>query len=322
VACLVEQSGVEAFGFVDARIATFTGLKKASASMASHYFGEPSHQLDVLAVTGTNGKTSTAWWLAQALSNLKLSAAMPAGFVGTLGIGVPPNVQSTGLTTPDPVALQAAFRRFVDSGLRACAIEASSIGIEEFRLHATRVRTAIFTNFTQDHLDYHGDMAAYWQAKAQLFAWPGLQAAVINVDDPQGAVLADSLKGSALDVWAVSMLDVANNPARLSASEVSYTAQGMCLTVCEGPERVALATQLIGSYNVSNLLGVIAAMRTLGVPLAAAVPACATLLPVPGRIALKADRLFAPSLMARLGQQFLVFVLTHLLAAFFDHTAQ
>ena len=142
-------------------------------------------QLDVLAVTGTNGKTSTAWWLAQALSNLE-PAAVPCGLIGTLGIGRPPHVEFTGLTTPDPVLLQRQFRRFVDEGVKACAIEASSVGIVERRLDGTRIRVAVFTNFTQDHLDYHGTMEAYWQAKAELFRWPGLRAAVINLDDEKG----------------------------------------------------------------------------------------------------------------------------------------
>ena len=146
--------------------------------------------LAVLAVTGTNGKTSTAWWLAQALSNLKQTSAISCGLIGTLGLGRVPSrgvaagpetIVATGLTTPDPVLIQQTLRHFVDVGLKACAIEASSIGLAEHRLAGTRVHTAIFTNFTQDHLDYHGSMDAYWQAKAALFQWPGLTAAVVNI---------------------------------------------------------------------------------------------------------------------------------------------
>jgi murE/murF fusion protein len=284
VACLVERTGVEKFSFSDARIVGYGGLKADSAPIASIYFAEPSAALAVLAVTGTNGKTSSAWWLSQALSNLELSAPVPCAFVGTLGMGFPPKVASTGLTTPDPVALQGALRSFVDSGIQACAIEASSIGIEEHRLDGTRIHTAIFTNLTQDHLDYHQDMASYGRAKAKLFSWPGLKAAVINVDDPYGAELAAGLINSALDIWTVSMRDGPSNTARLQAREISYASSGVCLTVLEGTQQVALSTQLLGSYNVSNLLGVIAAMRTLGVPLTAAVNACAQLTPVPGRM--------------------------------------
>ena len=252
-------------------------------------------------VTGTNGKTSTAWWLAQALSNLKQVAPIPCGMVGTLGIGRAPvptlsdapktglvdavtDVVATGLTTPDPVLLQQNFRRFVDEGVQACAVEASSIGIVEHRLDGTDIRTAIFTNFTQDHLDYHGTMEAYWQAKTQLFEWPGLQSAVINIDDLQGAALAVALSGRVPDVWTVSC----TGSARLQARDIRYDAQGLRFTVTEGADEEAqshvLHTQLIGTYNVSNLLGVIAAMRSIGVPLAAAIASCGDLTAVPGRM--------------------------------------
>jgi len=287
-ACLVERQGAESFGFLDERIAAYPGLKAASGPIAAAYYEHPSQQLDVLAVTGTNGKTSTSWWLAQALS--ALDPPVPCGLIGTLGIGRVPApgspdeaaVVSTGLTTPDPVLLQQTLRRFVDEGLAACAIEASSIGIEERRLDGTRIRTAIFTNLTQDHLDYHGSMAAYWQAKAALFDWPGLRAAVLNLDDPKGVELAATLASGALDVWTVSCRAEAG--ARLSAQDIRLGDHGVTFTLCEGAQRIELATHLIGDYNVSNLLGVIATLRTLGVPLAAAVQACRVLHPVPGRM--------------------------------------
>jgi UDP-N-acetylmuramyl-tripeptide synthetase len=278
-ACLVERAGVEAFGFDGETIAAYPRLKAATGPIAAAYFGQPSEQLQVLAVTGTNGKTSTAWWLAQALSNVQGAGAMPCGVVGTLGTGRPPNVEFNGLTTPDPVLLQRQFRAFLDDGLKACAIEASSVGIVERRLDGTRIRVAIFTNFTQDHLDYHGTMQAYWDAKMELFAWPRLQAAVINTDDEKGGELAQFLQDRGLDLWTVSC----QQPARLMAQDIGY-GEGLRFTVVEGGQRHALATRLIGQYNVSNLLGVIAAMRSLGVPLADAVQACGSLLPVPGRM--------------------------------------
>lgn len=283
-ACVVEQVGVEGYSFESERVAAYAGLKAASGPIAAAYYEQPSQQLDVLAVTGTNGKTSITWWLAQALSALQ--PAVPCGLVGTLGIGSAPragavnNVVSTGLTTPDPVLLQQTFRRFVTDGLVACAIEASSIGIEERRLDGTQIRTAVFTNFTQDHLDYHGSMAAYWQAKAALFDWPGLRAAVVNIDDEKGAELAVQLAGRPLALWTVSC----RAAARLRVDDIRFEGQGLRFTVCEGDARHELATQVVGHYNVANLLGVIAAMRTLGVPLAAAVAACHALHPVPGRM--------------------------------------
>lgn len=287
-ACLVEQSGVARFALDDARVASYPGLKAASGLIASDFFADPSSRLAVLAVTGTNGKTSSTWWIAQALNKLKQATPIPCGVVGTLGIGIPPQVASTGLTTPDPVALQAAFARFAQAGVQACAIEASSIGIAEHRLAGTRIHTAVLTNLTQDHLDYHGNMAAYWQAKTRLFDWPGLRAAVVNVDDAYGAELACTLLArrgaAALDVWSVSMKGHAACSARLQAQDIVHHSDGMRCVIAEGDQREPLATALIGAYNIANVLGVVAALRSLGVPLAAAVAACAELTPVPGRM--------------------------------------
>lgn len=285
-ACLVEHEGVEPFGFDGDEIAALPRLKAATGLIAAEWFAAPTEALDVLAVTGTNGKTSTAWWLAHTLSNLKHPALSPCALVGTLGIGMPGALESTGMTTPDPVRLQRAFRQFADAGVRSCAIEASSIGLAEHRLAGTRIRVALFTNFTQDHLDYHASMEAYWQAKEALFDWPGLQAAVVNIDDPRGAALHPSLADRGLDLWSVSM----QQDARLRATDLGWGEGGLRFTVVEGFERQVLQTAMIGDYNVSNLLGVIAALRALGVPLHDAVQACAQLAPVPGRM----ERLVAP----------------------------
>ena len=295
-ACLVEADGVEAFGFdAEPGIATLRGLKASAGAIASRFLGAPSARLDVVAVTGTNGKTSTSWWIAQALTAL----GRRCGVVGTLGMGEPPTgraadgaprmatdealaaLRPTGLTTPDPVTLQNALRDFADRGFAACAIEASSIGIAEHRLAGTQVAVAVFTNFTQDHLDYHGDMRAYWQAKAQLFAWPGLRSAVVNLDDAQGLELADSLAASRVDCWTVSMY---GEPARLRAEALRHDRDGLVFDVVEGDAHVAITTPLIGDYNVANLLCVIGVLRALGVRLADAATACAALTPVPGRM--------------------------------------
>ena len=275
-ACLIEMSGSQAYGFVDAKIATYANLKVAAAPIAAAYYGQPSKQLQTIAITGTNGKTSTAWWLAQALGKRHRKC----GVVGTLGIGMPDAMIFNGLTTPDPVLLQQQLRRFVDEGFAACAIEASSIGIAEHRLDATQLQVAIFTNFTQDHLDYHGSMQAYWTAKESLFTWPGLQAAVINVDDAKGQSLSLMLKTSGLDVWTVAI----NEPARLQAQVIEQQAGALSFIVVEGIERQSVTTSAMGLYNVSNLLGVLGALRALGLPLEEAARACSDLLPVPGRL--------------------------------------
>jgi UDP-N-acetylmuramoyl-L-alanyl-D-glutamate--2,6-diaminopimelate ligase len=284
-ACLVERAGVEPFAFADPNVAAFEGLKAATGPLADAWFEHPSRRLQVVAATGTNGKSSTAWWTAQALTCLD----QRCGVIGTLGVGTPPlpddpqgRIEFTGLTTPDPVRLQAALREFVDSGFYACAIEASSIGLAEHRLAGTQVAVAQFTNFTRDHLDYHGSMQAYWEAKRALFAWPGLKAAVINIDDEQGERLAAELasRHAHIDVWTTST----EKPARLAARALGYQDGGLAFQLAEGDATVPVKSGLIGQYNASNLLAVLGALRALGLPLARAAEVVPLLTPVPGRM--------------------------------------
>jgi UDP-N-acetylmuramoyl-L-alanyl-D-glutamate--2,6-diaminopimelate ligase len=302
VACLVEEGGwadIQPQLSADAeRLAGYAHLKAASGPIAAAYHEHPSHALDVLAVTGTNGKTSTAWWLAQALTRLGQRCAV----AGTLGLGeIEQDAQGrllvsgtdTGMTTPDAVLWQGCLRELVDRGVRACAVEASSIGLAEHRLAGTRIRAAVFTNFTQDHLDYHGDMSAYWQAKAALFDWQDLALAVINVDDARGRDLAQQLaqrQPLAMEVWTCSV----RGPARLQARDIQpfgsstqsdeVMSPGLSFEVVEGEQALRLHTALVGLYNVNNLLGVIATLRALGYSLSQAVGVCADLWPVPGRL--------------------------------------
>ena len=293
--CLVEAAGAEDFDFTDARVGVYSGLQSAAGAIAADFFTHPSNDISVVAITGTNGKTSTAWWLAQALSSLAEPMALPCAMVGTLGIGQPPAVKSkgtdndglhsivtTGLTTPDPIRLQSALRAFVTQGFKVCAVEASSIGIEEARLHGTAIRVAVFTNLTQDHLDYHLTMQAYGQAKQRLFSWQGLHSAVINTDDAFGAELAQSVAAASpdIDLWTVGL----TTKARLVARNVVATPQGLLFEVVEGGQSLTLQSHVMGVYNVANLLSVIASMRCLGVDLSMAVAACSQLRAVPGRM--------------------------------------
>jgi len=294
--CVVERDGLEDLGFDDARIASLPGLRTEAGVVADAFFDHPSAALDVLAVTGTNGKSSTAWWCAQALSLLERRA----GVIGTLGIGEPPlpgraaSLHFTGLTTPDPVLLHAALRRFATEGFSACAIEASSIGIEQQRMAGLRIAVAVFTNFTRDHLDYHGTMDAYWAAKRRLFDWPGLRAAVVNIDDERGAALARELARTPLDLWTVSTRDAS---ARLVAGPLGYADGGLAFALREGDAEAPVRSSLIGDYNAHNLLGVIAGLRALGVPLAAAAGVVPRLTAVPGRMQRVGDGLGAPQVV-------------------------
>ena len=260
-------------------IATLPNLKHQSGWVASHFYHADQGQLPLLAVTGTNGKTSVTWWLAQALSHLNLTC----GLAGTLGVGLPGELRATGLTTMQAVELHDALAHMQAKGWSACAIEASSIGIVEGRLNGTQIRVGVFTNLSQDHLDYHGDMHHYWQAKRELMRWPGLAHAVVNIDDAHGAELARTWDGHC-ELWTTSV----NSPARLQACDVKATPTGMQFTVVEqttdGQTACPLELSVAGVFNVSNVLQVLASLRAMDVSLQAAVSACAALTAVPGRL--------------------------------------
>ena len=227
--------------------------------------------------------------------------------VGTLGIGEPPSAgvvgspdplrgwTATGLTTPDPAALHGGLAAYLEQGVQRCAIEASSIGLAEHRLQALHITVALFTNFTQDHLDYHHNLDQYWAAKRQLFDWPQLSAAVINVDDPRGASLYAQLRAQrpSLDLWSVGLAET----ARLQARGVQATATGMRFELHEAPAQggglkappgpmggLSVLVPFLGNYNLLNLLGVVAGLRALGHPLADIAAVLPQLSAVPGRL--------------------------------------
>ena len=288
--CLVENTGLSIDAFIDitekndqVKIAGYSNLKNAIGLIAAKAYKTRDSVSNILAITGTNGKTTTAWWLTQALQAVTVihPAALTKCFmIGTLGIGVPDALESTGLTTPDPILLHKKLREYADHGFQYCAIEASSIGIEEHRLDGTDIKVAIFTNFTQDHLDYHESMQAYWNAKLKLFQWPTLKAVVINIDDTKGRELVEILNSKNVDVWTTAI----DLPARIKAFDVKYSKNGLQFSIRENSETYLIETQFFGSYNVSNLLGVIAAMRANGIDLQQCVEACKALTAVPGRM--------------------------------------
>ena len=293
-ACLIEARGHQqaASTALSQACATYTDLKWACGPIAAAYYEHPSRQMDLVALTGTNGKTSCAWWLAQALACLGQRCAM----VGTLGLGevlMPPQqaVQlqgmNTGLTTPDAVLLQGALRDFVQAGVRSCVIEASSIGLVEGRLDGTRIRIGVLTNFTQDHLDYHGDMDAYWQAKQRLFDWPGLEWAVVGIDDPKAIELLHHLSHHRPQLKVLSY--GLGSGAQLRAEGVRWQTMrdgqwGQSLTICHADQRQPMEIPWVGEHNVRNLLAVIATLLALGHDFERACAACTHLQAVPGRM--------------------------------------
>lgn len=282
-ACVVEAEGAEAWNFQDTRILFVQNLKARSGQLAAAFYGQPSTRLKLCAITGTNGKTSSSWWLAQAIEQLPVHYGLGGcGLVGTLGVGRVGALQHTGLTTPDPMTLQAELVKMLKDGCGVCAIEASSIGLVEGRMAGSQIHTAIFTNFTQDHLDYHGDMASYWQAKLSLFNGDDLRAAVVNADDDKAAALLAYCRARGLATWTYSVCKKAD----VYAHDISFSSAGARFTLHIAGRAYAMALPLYGAYNISNVLGVIAALLSLGVGADDAVAACSQLRAVPGRMEL------------------------------------
>jgi UDP-N-acetylmuramoyl-L-alanyl-D-glutamate--2,6-diaminopimelate ligase len=229
-------------------------------ALASHVYGHPSQSLSVIAVTGTNGKTSVARWIAQALS----ASGRKCAVLGTLGAGYPDgaSMQPLANTTPDAVTLHAALARFVREGARAVALEASSIALDQHRLDAVKIDVAVFTNLTRDHLDYHPDFAAYGAAKERLFEWPALGAAVINLDDPFGRGLAARAAARGVPVLGFALHDGA---VAIAGHDLRLDRRGLQLEIAIGGVRVPVASRLLGAFNASNLLAAAGALVAAGI---------------------------------------------------------
>ena len=252
-------------------------LGRVLGDIADRLHDAPSAAMDVVAVTGTNGKTSIANLIAGASQALGRRAAV----IGTLGNGFCGALKPSQFTTPDPLQLQGLLANFRDQGAALVAMEASSHGLEQGRMTGTRIDVALFTNLTRDHLDYPGDMDSYAAAKARLFTWPGLRAAVINVDDPQGPRYRELL---AAGVSCLTTSLVADSGADLVAESVTLSLDGIVMPVRTPQGRAILRSPLLGRFNASNLLVVLGGLLQLGHALPDAVAALAEVQPVAGRM--------------------------------------
>ncbi len=260
------------------------GLKEAAGPIASAFYGNPADAMLMIAVTGTNGKTSCTQWMGQTLSRLGRKSAV----IGTLGITVFENgdageTEVTGYTTPDQIQLQRHLAELRGQGVTCVAMEASSIGIDQGRLNGLPIHVVMFTNFTQDHLDYHHDMASYRAAKRRLFDWPGLRHAVLNLDDEMGCQLAGELKGRyALTGYTLEGVD-AGIPT-LSATGISNRDDGVDFNIGFNGESAAVSPKLVGRFNISNVLGVLGVLLASDVPWQDAVASVGRLVSPPGRM--------------------------------------
>ena len=253
------------------------GLRERLGEIANRLLGAPTCEMTVIGVTGTNGKTSTVQLIAQALHG----AGRTVGTIGTLGAGLHGALGAGERTTPDVLATHALIASMRASGATALAMEVSSHALDQGRVDGIAFDVAVFTNLTRDHLDYHGTMDAYGAAKAKLFRWPTLNAAIVNTDDAFGRALLAQLPPR---VACTSYSAEGRSDAEVRACNVATSIAGLSFTL-ETPEgRAAVTSKLIGRFNVANLLAVAATLRALGFPLARVASALAALTPIPGRM--------------------------------------
>jgi UDP-N-acetylmuramoyl-L-alanyl-D-glutamate--2,6-diaminopimelate ligase len=264
-------------------------LSEYLSDIAGVFYGQPSRQMPVTAITGTNGKTTCSQLLAQLFELLD----QPSGFIGTLGYGLSGSglsgsgknrgqITDTGLTTPDAISVQRILAELKDAGAKRIAIEVSSHSLVQRRVAGLQVDTAVFTNLTRDHLDYHGDINSYAAAKARLFAMTGLKNAVINLDDNVGRLILDNLDPL---VNGISY-SVENHSADIHCDRILIDASGIDAEIVTPWGKGRLKSSLLGKFNLANLLAVIGAAGVQGFALDKILQAASALTVVAGRMEL------------------------------------
>lgn len=254
-------------------IITQANLAHSLSEIASEYYQHPSQHTKVIGVTGTNGKTSVTYFLAQVLHHLQ----QRCGIMGTLGCGEVTDLHNSGLTTPSPIAVQHWLAEFVKRQCPYVVMEASSHALDQRRLEAVNIHCAIFTNLSHDHLDYHQTMAAYGQAKARLFAQENLAQAVLNADDSFSKKLSEKAQNTVF---------YSTKPRGADITVVDYHCdqQGLHASIKTPWGKADISAAVIGEFQLSNLLAVIACLGMQGFPLNDIVAAITKLQSVPGRM--------------------------------------
>jgi UDP-N-acetylmuramoyl-L-alanyl-D-glutamate--2,6-diaminopimelate ligase len=277
VAILLEQGVVAPESAVP--VIAMPKLSEYISDIAGVFYGQPSHQMPVTAITGTNGKTTCSQLLAQLFTLLDESA----GFIGTLGYGLSGNQPTNaGLTTPDAISVQRILAELRDGGAKRIAIEVSSHSLVQRRVAGLQIDTAVFTNLTRDHLDYHGDLNSYAAAKARLFAMAGLKHAVINLDDNVGRLILANLDPL---VNGISY-SVENHSADIHCDRILIDASGIDAEIVTPWGKGRLKSSLLGKFNLANLLAVIGAAGVQGFALDKILQAATALTAVAGRMEL------------------------------------
>lgn len=250
-------------------------LKQKVGKIAAEFYGEPSNKLAMIGVTGTNGKTSVSQWICQCLTDLGKKTAV----LGTIGNGFLESQTEAANTTPDAILLQGMLASYVAQNADAVVMEVSSHGLDQGRVNGVEFDIAVLTNLSRDHLDYHGTMEAYGEAKQKLFTWQGLGAAIVNKDDAFGNSLANTLKskGKLCITYGFEVADV-------RGSELKLHDAGFSMQVATPQGTASLTAPVLGRFNAYNVLAVMATLLALNVSLADAVAAIAKIKPVQGRM--------------------------------------
>ncbi len=261
-------------------------LRQQAGEIANHVYGSPSRKMWVIGITGTNGKTSCSHWISQALCALGKKTAL----IGTLGNGFHPDLQPTQNTTPDAVQLHQLLADYLSRGAEAVAMEVSSHALEQGRVSGINFDVALLTNLSRDHLDYHGNMHSYAAAKQRLFHWQQLKYIVLNLDDAFGAELAEQMQDKNVEVIGYGLNHTALSLAErlglrmVYARSVRMDAQGLSLQIHSSWGGGELHNTLIGRFNASNLLGVMAVLLASGMSLQRALDELSLVKAVPGRM--------------------------------------
>ena len=249
-----EVEGAKVLPITDVPLIPVKGLAAQLSDIAGRFYGDPSRSLNLVGVTGTNGKTSVTQLVAQAMDLL----GQHCGIVGTLGTGFYGSLQSGRHTTPDPIAVQATLTDLKKAGARAVAMEVSSHGLDQGRATALAFDVAVLTNLSRDHLDYHGTMQAYGEAKAKLFAWSELRCRVINIDDEFGRTLAAEKRESRLITYSLE-----DSSAYLYCRDAQFGDEGVRATLVTPQGQHLLRSSLLGRFNLSNVLAAVGALLGL-----------------------------------------------------------
>jgi UDP-N-acetylmuramoyl-L-alanyl-D-glutamate--2,6-diaminopimelate ligase len=243
------------------------------SAIAGRFYGEPSRRMGLVGITGTNGKTSVSQMLAQALT----ARGQTCGVIGTLGSGLVGELLDHGMTTPDALRVQQQLAAMREAGASWVSMEVSSHALDQHRVAALEFDVAVFTNLSRDHLDYHGDMQTYGAAKARLFQRP-LQAAVINLDDDFGRGLAASCQTPVIGY------SLARPDSALRCSDIRFDGRGIHAQLHYQGQQASLHSELLGEFNLSNLLAVVGSLLAIGIDLAEAASLVSGVTPPPGRM--------------------------------------